>query len=150
MVLVVRHHSALNGHLFTVTEQPLRVDPVLVYDLVDQPRAVWLARQLLATWLADRRVPPTASDDLLLVCSELCTDALRHSVGPVRLKAIRENDEIVLEVEAVVEARPVTIDLNTPVACLDLVESVVDEVRVEVRAGRTVTLCRKSVATTPA
>jgi anti-sigma regulatory factor (Ser/Thr protein kinase) len=128
----------------------LNVDPVLVYELADRPSAVWLARQLLATWLADRRVPTPSSDDLLLVCSELCTDALRHSAGPVRLKARREADEIVLEVEAVVDSRPVTIDLNTPVACLDLVESVVDEVRVERRGARTVTLCRKSLATAPA
>lgn len=81
------------------------VDPELVYELADRPSAVWLARQLFATWLADRRVPQGTAEDLLLVCSELCTDALRYSEGPVKLRARREDDEIVLEVDAVVAAR---------------------------------------------
>jgi anti-sigma regulatory factor (Ser/Thr protein kinase) len=129
-------------------KKELKVDPVLVYELADRPSAVWLARQLLATWLADRRVPQPMSDDLLLVCSELCTDALRYSEGPVKLRARRDDEDIVLEVDAVVARRPLTIDLDTPVACLDLVESVVDEVRVERRGRRTVTLARKRLAAT--
>ena len=127
----------------------MKVDPVLVYELADRPGAVWLARQLFATWLADRRVPGAAADDLLLVCSELCTDALRHTDVPVLLRARREGDDIFLEVDAELNHRPAVIDLNTPVASWDLVESVVDELRVERQETRTVTLCRKRVTPAP-
>lgn len=134
-----------------MTETALKVDPVLEYELSDQPGAVWLARQLMATWLADRRVPASLCDDLLLVCSELCTAALRTSQGPVRLLARCTNDDIVLQVEAVADrTADGAIDASSPVAFLDVVESVVDDLRVEQRGTRTVTLCRTRLRAAPA
>jgi serine phosphatase RsbU (regulator of sigma subunit)/anti-sigma regulatory factor (Ser/Thr protein kinase) len=63
--------------------------------------AISLARNLLEDWLV--RVPVEADDtaDLILVASELCTNAVRHARGPggVALRAHTDGADVVLEVE---------------------------------------------------
>jgi anti-sigma regulatory factor (Ser/Thr protein kinase) len=41
--------------------------------------SVWLARELLGQWLRERDVTAEEAGDLLLVCSELTTNAVRHA-----------------------------------------------------------------------
>jgi len=51
------------------------------------PETVLLARRRAATLLdADRRVPSITRADVLLVVSELVSNAVRHGVGPVELE----------------------------------------------------------------
>jgi serine phosphatase RsbU (regulator of sigma subunit)/anti-sigma regulatory factor (Ser/Thr protein kinase) len=61
-----------------------------------------LARHLLADWLEMVGVDGTDAADLLLVASELCANAVRHSSGAPSscgLRAWSEGDAIVIEVE---------------------------------------------------
>ena len=41
------------------------------------------ARRLAARWLADRQIVGTAADSVMLVCSELVTNVVLHTSGPV-------------------------------------------------------------------
>ena len=68
--------------------------------------AVRLARYALADWLAAQHFPSDdAVDDLLIACSELCTNALVHAPAgsQVTLRARTDGDAVVVEVE---DARP--------------------------------------------
>jgi anti-sigma regulatory factor (Ser/Thr protein kinase) len=58
-----------------------------------------LARHLLADWLEHQPVEPTDVEDLPLVVSELCTNAVRAARTEVVLRAWVEGESIVLEVE---------------------------------------------------
>jgi serine phosphatase RsbU (regulator of sigma subunit)/anti-sigma regulatory factor (Ser/Thr protein kinase) len=67
-----------------------------------RPAAVTLARHLLSDWLAHQPIDPVEVDDLLLVASELCTNAMRASSGQpgaVVLRALIEGDTVVVETE---------------------------------------------------
>jgi len=71
------------------------------YRFTPHAAAISLARNLLEDWLT--RVPLDASDtaDLVLVASELCTNAVRHARGPggVALRARTDGADVLLEVE---------------------------------------------------
>ncbi|MFP5316832.1 MAG: SpoIIE family protein phosphatase [Acidimicrobiia bacterium] len=61
-----------------------------------------LARHLLADWLELLAVEEAERSDLLLVASELCSNAVRHATGAPRallLRASAEADAVVVEVE---------------------------------------------------
>ena len=61
-----------------------------------------LARHLLEDWLVRVPVERIAADDILLVASELCSNAVRHATGKpggVVLRAWIEGADVVLEVE---------------------------------------------------
>jgi serine phosphatase RsbU (regulator of sigma subunit)/anti-sigma regulatory factor (Ser/Thr protein kinase) len=61
-----------------------------------------LARHLLGDWLEHLRLADGERDDLLLVASELCSNAVRHASGKpgaLALRAWAEGDALVLEVE---------------------------------------------------
>jgi anti-sigma regulatory factor (Ser/Thr protein kinase) len=71
------------------------------YRFTPHAATISLARNLLEDWLV--RVPVEASDtgDLILVASELCTNAVRHARNPggVALRAHVDGADIVIEVE---------------------------------------------------
>jgi serine phosphatase RsbU (regulator of sigma subunit)/anti-sigma regulatory factor (Ser/Thr protein kinase) len=71
------------------------------YRFTPHVAAISLARNLLEDWLV--RVPLERGDteDLILVASELCTNAVRHARehGSVALRAYADGTDIVLEVE---------------------------------------------------
>lgn len=69
------------------------------YRFAASPKAVRLARQVLALWLREQPVAPDRVHDLLVACSELCANAMRHSeTERVVLGARVEGDGVVLEV----------------------------------------------------
>jgi anti-sigma regulatory factor (Ser/Thr protein kinase) len=59
---------------------------------------VTVARHVAASWLADLAVPQEAVDTILLVASELLTNAVRHTTGHVRAAIGAHDDEIVVQV----------------------------------------------------
>ncbi|HEX8771340.1 MAG TPA: SpoIIE family protein phosphatase [Acidimicrobiales bacterium] len=66
------------------------------------PATIPLARHLFADWLEHLAVDDSERSDLILVVSELCSNALSHSSGAPRSLALRawaEGDAIVVEVE---------------------------------------------------
>ena len=69
------------------------------YRFEASPKAVRLARQVLALWLREQPVAPDRVHDLLVACSELCANALRHGgTERVTLGAKVEGDGVVMEV----------------------------------------------------
>jgi len=61
-----------------------------------------LARHLLGDWLEHMEIDDSERDDLLLVASELCSNAVRHASGKPGALAIRawaDGDALVVEVE---------------------------------------------------
>jgi len=66
------------------------------------PASISLARHLLLDWLVRLPVDRAESEDLLLVASELCSNAVRHSTGKpgsVVLRARADGEDVVLEVQ---------------------------------------------------
>ena len=111
--------------------------------------AVPLARHLLADWLERVPVEASAVDGLLLVASELCSNAVRHSSGApgsVQLRAWTEDGGVVLEVEddggALTWSAPVLDEVPDPEAetgrGLFLVTELSDAVATRTVEGRTV------------
>src|ERR1700730_3346033 len=63
---------------------------------------VGVARHLLQDWLGAQPVDGAAIDDLLIVATELCANAIEASTGAERAIALRaraDRDALVLEVE---------------------------------------------------
>jgi len=61
-----------------------------------------LCRHLFADWLEHLAVDDAERSDLLLVVSELCSNAVRHASGAPRALALRawaEGDDVAIEVE---------------------------------------------------
>lgn len=113
------------------------------------PAAVPIARHLLRDWLEAVPVTTEAVDGLLLIASELCSNAVRHASpapGAVALHASVEGDGILLEVSDNGDglALPVVEDpaLPDPEAeqgrGLFLVRELADALTCDVRSGRTV------------
>jgi serine/threonine-protein kinase RsbW len=72
------------------------------YRFSPNPATVPLARHLLADWLEHQPVDESERSDLLLVASELCSNAVRHAsggTGAVELRAWVHGDSLVIEVE---------------------------------------------------
>jgi anti-sigma regulatory factor (Ser/Thr protein kinase) len=60
--------------------------------------SVPLARSWAEGWLASSCVPPDHRDAVLLVVSEMVTNAVRQSDGPVRLTLDAADDSLLIEV----------------------------------------------------
>lgn len=76
--------------------------PPFEYRFSPYPAAVPLARNLLRDWLVRVPVDRPETDDLVLVASELCANAVRHASGQpggVVLRARAEDADVVIEVE---------------------------------------------------
>lgn len=61
--------------------------------------SVPLARHTLADWLARLPVEPGEAEDVLIIASELCTNAVHHGGRTVVLRAAPAGNDLVLEVE---------------------------------------------------
>ncbi len=66
--------------------------------LPTQPMSVPLARSWAEGWLAESCVPPDSGDAVLLVLSELVTNAVRQGDGPVRITLVAADDSLLVEV----------------------------------------------------
>ncbi|HEX7167644.1 MAG TPA: SpoIIE family protein phosphatase [Acidimicrobiales bacterium] len=77
---------------------PLHVLGPFHHRFSPNPAAVPIARHLLRDWLVRVPVDPDAVDSMLLVASELATNATRHASKSVAFEARVEGDAIVLEV----------------------------------------------------
>ncbi len=72
------------------------------YRFSPSPATIPLARHLLSDWMEHVPVEEAEQGDLLLVASELCSNAVRHASGApsaLALRAWAEGDAIVVEVE---------------------------------------------------
>lgn len=72
------------------------------YRFSPNPATVPLGRHLLSDWLDHVNVEQAEASDLLLVASELCSNAIRHSSGApssLVLRAWADRDALVIEVE---------------------------------------------------
>jgi anti-sigma regulatory factor (Ser/Thr protein kinase) len=81
---------------------PVRPAPApFEYRFTPHAATISLARNLLGDWLKQVPVPERDSEDLILVASELCTNAVRHAAqgGRVVLRATADGSDVVLEVE---------------------------------------------------
>ena len=94
LALVLRRRMPVRPHT--------RVLGPFLYRFSPSPAAVPLARHLLGDWLANQPVDPAERDDLLMVATELCANAVRAASGDpgsVALRALMDDDAVVLEVE---------------------------------------------------
>jgi anti-sigma regulatory factor (Ser/Thr protein kinase) len=124
------------------------------YRFTPTTAAVSLARHLLSDWLTRFPVPADETGDLLLVASELISNAVRHatgSEGSTVLRAWAEDADVVIEVEddgAGPSAWPVPDDEPPPPDLergrgLFLVHALSDAVEMESDSHRTAVRCRK-------
>ncbi|HEX6597350.1 MAG TPA: SpoIIE family protein phosphatase [Acidimicrobiales bacterium] len=108
-----------------------------------------LGRHLLRDWLELLAVEDAERADLLLVASELCSNAVRHSTGAPRallLRAYAEGDAVVVEVEDDGEGFELGARYDDEVPDPELergrglyvVEALTDDISVRRESGRTV------------
>lgn len=114
--------------------------------------AIRLARHVLANWLElQPGVDVDGIDDLIVACSELVSNAVRHAVGDVvSLRVRADEDSVVLEIEDDGDgfawpawAMADVGDDDEHGRGLFIVEALTDEVEVVTSRGRTVVRCRK-------
>jgi anti-sigma regulatory factor (Ser/Thr protein kinase) len=117
--------------------------------------AIRLARHVLSNWLElQPGVNVDGIDDLLVACSELVTNAVRHATGSndqVALRVFAAGDSIVFEVEDDGDgfAWPVSKVMADVLADdengrgLFIVEALTDDVEVVASRGRTIVRCLK-------
>jgi serine phosphatase RsbU (regulator of sigma subunit)/anti-sigma regulatory factor (Ser/Thr protein kinase) len=132
------------------------------YRFSPSPATIPLGRHLLADWLEHLAVEQTELADLLLVASELCSNAVRHASGApsaLVLRAWAEGDAIVVEVqddgagfelsERYYDDEPPDPDAEQGRG-LYVVEALTDEVTVRREGDRTVVRAvRRAVLPTP-
>jgi serine/threonine-protein kinase RsbW len=119
--------------------------------------AIRLARHVLANWLeVQPGVDIDGIDDLLVVCSELCTNAVNHASGPaasVTMRVALAADAVVLEIEddgtgfSWPSATRVMADVlheEEHGRGLFIVEALTDHVEVATSRGRTIVRCTKA------
>lgn len=107
-----------------------------------------LARHLLMDWLANQPVEAIDVEDLPLVVSELCTNAVRAARSEVVLRAWAEGDALVIEVEddggRPLPPKKIGLEPEVPDVAeehgrgLYLAESLTDEMTTRVEDGRTI------------
>jgi anti-sigma regulatory factor (Ser/Thr protein kinase) len=122
------------------------------YRFAPNPAAATLARHFLSDWLDRQPVDPASVGDLLLVASELCTNAMyaaQDRGSQVVLRVAAEDDSIAIAVENEGDgfawqrsADPPDPDLESGRG-LFLVEALTDELTVQQDPNRTVVRCLK-------
>lgn len=117
--------------------------------------AVGVVRRAFGRWIQARGgVDVDAVDDLLLACSELCTNAVRsasHAEDTVAVRARPSGDAVVLEVEddgagfswPLAHRIQDVPEQDEHGRGLFIVAAITDEMEVEVATGRTVVRCTK-------
>jgi two-component sensor histidine kinase len=124
----------------------------LLYRFAPHVTELPVARRALREWL-NRQPPddrdPDACQELLVIATELCTDALRHAgPGLVTLRAWEDGAAVVVEVAAA-ETAPVVRNLDDPRdedgRGMMLVRSLADDTAVVVRDRNRSVRCRKRV-----
>ena len=145
LILVLRRRTA------PIATDAHRLGP-FEYRFTPNAAAVPLARHLLADWLEHQPVDQEEVADLLLIASELCSNAVRHATdrpGAAALRAWADGDSIVVEaeddgafpvkpVDAAIECPPVDAEQGRG---LYLIDALADEVATRVEDGRTVVRC---------
>lgn len=119
-----------------------------VHRFAPHEAVVPLARHLLVDWLEHQPIDPADVEDLPLIVSELCTNAVRAANTEVVLRAWAERDALVIEVEDDGGRMPdrASPGLEPDVPAVDeehgrglyLAESLSDELTISVEDGRTV------------
>ena len=127
--------------------------PPFEYRFSPHAAAVPLARNLLRDWLVRVPVDERETDDLVLVASELCANAVRHATGApgsVILRARAEEADVVIEVlddgeglESLTPTDEVPDPRKEVGRGLYLVQSLTDLVEIEPRAPGTRVIARK-------
>jgi len=108
-----------------------------------------VARHVLRDWLADVGLAADAVQELLVVATELCTNAVRSTAaGLVTLRAWEDDRHVVVEVEgldaAVDRAGTIRIDdADERDRGMRIVTSLCDDVQVVVRGRSRYVRCRK-------
>jgi serine phosphatase RsbU (regulator of sigma subunit)/anti-sigma regulatory factor (Ser/Thr protein kinase) len=95
LAIVLRRRSPVQ----TSRQRPLAP---LVHRFSPTPAAVTIARHLLHDWLTMVPAEPEGSENVLLVASELCSNAVRHASGEpggITLTAWVDGDDVVVEVK---------------------------------------------------
>ena len=145
LILVLRRRTA------PVATDVHRLGP-FEYRFTANPAAVPLARHLFTDWLEHQPVDQEEVADLLLIASELCSNAVRHATdapGAAALRAWAEGDSIVVEAEddGAFPVEPLAAGLERPPVYAEqgrglyLVDALADEVATRVEDGRTVVRC---------
>ena len=78
--------------------RPLPADATAVWDVPPDPAAVAALREQAARQLAAWETPGDICFTAELVVSELVTNAMRYGGGPARLRLIRDQDQLIIEV----------------------------------------------------
>lgn len=93
-----------------------------------------LARRILTGW----RIPATLIDDVELAVSELATNALIHTRGPVRVRLAHRRGAVCLEIADTSPHRPQAADPGAGAECgrgLAIVTALADRMRTEPTPG---------------
>lgn len=122
------------------------------YRFTPRTASIPLARHFLRDWLVRAPVEETELDDLLLVATELCANAVRHASGEpgsVSLRALTRDADVVIEMED--DGKGFALDTSVHDELpeveaergrgLFLVSALCDEVDVDRVDGRTVVRC---------
>lgn len=114
-----------------------------------------IARRALREWIERAPRNEEAVQELLIVATELCTNAVRHAgSGLITLRAWEEDEDVVVEIEALDNAR----ETSTIVRNLDdpleeggrgmlIVQTLCDDLSIVVRGRNRFVRCRKVVPT---
>jgi anti-sigma regulatory factor (Ser/Thr protein kinase) len=123
----------------------------LVHRFAPHVSELGLARLILRRWLEEQLAEQQLVEEILVVASELCTNAVQHAgSGVVELRAWLEAGSLVLEVQGVDRPRgvsPIVRDLDDPLAeggrGMALVERFCDEVSLTLEGRRRTVRCRR-------
>lgn len=116
-----------------------------------------MARRLLREWLEARDHDGDQVQELLVVATELCTEAVRSSsAGLVTLRAWGDGQGVVVEVESLDGAngraavQAAGDPLDEVVKGMVIVRALCDEVTIMVRGPNRFVRCRKQIGASPA
>lgn len=156
LAIVLRRRSPVQ----TARQRPLAP---LVHRFSPTPAAVPIARHLLQDWLTMVPAEAEGSQNVLLVASELCSNAVRHASGApggITLTAWVDRDDVIIEVKDDGKGMApfaVTVDDELPDPDAEegrglfLVRTIADELTVDVQEdGTAVRAVHWSVVGTPA